>query len=724
MQSVLGGETKTDFSRLSASAGRAQERTGGWQDVPLPSYSLFCCPSGTYMCVCFSWYDEASGRELPFTSVLKVHELLDRLRERTAAKLLHLPPPLTTSGGPGPSSASLPNTVPAAEFLSPSLDQILRAALARQSQAKHSGNSNCIIPPAFKVNSNSFAGDLSANSFSIEEEALFCRDRKPLEDGGRSGLALQRGANDNTNAGDEVSAALLEHDTSDPCCCWAATAIKERVVEHQQRGISACQFNRFYPLGNKFIRKAIKAFGGCPLCCTGSCGGPQRFHDGKQQAGLGGGGDEEGDCSRRGGIWGPPAPLVPVDSNDKAADVFAFGSPLGAGNASALEGSPAAESSSDTGDAKFFNKARKQLTPCIVNSKGGDKDSGDGLTALSPSPRKESTKQHARRCSSTHTVRGGGANGQPILKGNRPKKSGAAAGAHAQVRLVYPLSLHNNRGFRRSAWDALEVSLCELLAEAELEEAGFSASSTSKDANRDYRPNRPHRVSLSPSEARMLLVVLQSRLGYVGDLRELPLSAVKNYPYEIAGVAAPLKQRLLNCRVGALPVPLAVPPPSSIQRLRMQQAALEMALQQEQRVQIYPFSASAASSADKIVVDGWGWLPLFLSLQVFPFVVTEATVQSIHIRPQTEPATPSSAAASSSPPVEAVEGRHKDAGAESPAAEQRADFSSGEDEGDWEHLATSHPVCLRIEANRRLQYRTSHGLPQAAAEQEHPTHVW
>lgn len=678
--------------------------------------------------VLLSWYDEVSGRELPFFSVLKVHQLLDRLRERTAAKLLHLPPPLTPAGGSGPPSASLPNTIPAAEFLSPSLDQILLAGLSRQRQAKKNNRCKDTTTPAIGTSdlTTPASGSTAAQSRNTKAGSL-CSPRS--FDSGKDSCppspSLLRGDRNEANVGEDIATA---HDTRDPCCCGAVVA-REGVPHRHSKGISACQFGQYYPLGSSLVRRAIKAFGGCPLCCTGSCGGAPRYIEDKQTS-AGGAAEGEGDSPKRGVFWGSPAPLVPFGGCEKAPEGPTLEATLASVESSSVRGVPPGETRSETGDGVSSSRTHNTVLPCGGDGVGEDKDAAEGISALQASPRKDCRKRHPRGCSRTRTGTSSSSNSvQPVLKGNRPKRSSAATAAHVQTRLVPPLSLHDNRGFRRSAWDALEISLCELLAEAEADDGGPSACASSKEGSRDCRLSRPRKASLlTPAEVRMLLVVLQSRLGYVGDLRELPLSAVKNYPYEIAGVGAALRQQLLKPRLGAPPVPLAVPPPPSVQRLRMQQAALEMSLQQEQRVQVYPFSASAASSADKLVVDGWGWLPLFLCLQVAPFIVTEATVQSICVRQQIQSGEPIFAAASSSAPFRAPEGpRGADgrAGAGSQSEEEGGKYLSFEDEdADWGPLARTHPVRLRVEVNRRLRHCTSHGLPRAEAQEEGPTHVW
>ncbi|KAL8271946.1 hypothetical protein Esti_004070 [Eimeria stiedai] len=667
-----------------------------------------------------TWFDEASGRELPFLSVLKVHELLDRLRERTAAKLLHLPPPLTASGGPGPPSASLSNTVPAAEFLSPPLDQVLRAALKRQRAAKKRGDGAEGTTSLAVGDSDKALATIPSfmQSKGMGEEFLDTPEvvASPSSDSPRVPTTCRPASSSVDEFPEDVSLALLQHDTSDPCCSWAATGARGKSSQFLRRGISACRFEHYYPLGNSFVRKAIRAFGGCPLCCTGGCGGASRVIEGKQisASGVDDNGDES-HCARRLLLWGSPAPRSAFQEGVKEADAAQSESLAADGGALQSSVTHSTGASGDIVDLNTWSdSARREEVLSAEDAMDGNKGSKEeGLARLQPSPRKECKRQQSRRCSRTSGATCSHSNngtGESVLKSNRLKKS-STTGAQAETRLVPQLSLHDNEGVRRSAWDALEISLCEVLAEAEAEEAGSSVGGGCKEGTRDCRPHKPRRLFLlSPAEARMLLVVLQSRLGYVGDLRELPVSAVKNYPYEVAGVGNALRKQLLTPQLGAPPVPLVVPPPSSLQRLRMQQAAMEPALQQEQRAHVHPFCASAASSADKLVVDGWGWLPLFLCLQVIPFVVTDAVVQSIHIK-QT------GLWGGSSVPRVSVAGQGD-------APDDGSMASTDDDDEDAKVLAKSHPVRLRVEVNRRLEYRASHGLPQAAEQQERPAHVW
>ncbi|KAL8455779.1 hypothetical protein Emag_000353 [Eimeria magna] len=660
-----------------------------------------------------SWFDEASGRELPFLSVLKVHELLDRLRERTAAKLLHLPPPLTASGGPGPPSASLSNIIPAAEFLSPSLDQILRAALIRQRGGERRGDGG-------EGGARSAVGDsdeaLAAISFLTKSKGRGEEYSNTPEVIASPSAASRRACSGVDEASENVSLALLQHDTSDPCCSRASSASRKNNCQSLQRGISPCRFEHYYPLGNTFVRKAIRAFGGCPICCTGTCGGANRIVEGKQipAAGV----DEQGDashCARRLLFWGEPAPLFVFQEGGKKADAAQFESHTVDGSALQLGLTHPTGASSDAGDLNTCGgSARREDVMAAEGTLDGNKGSSEeALVRVQPSLRKECKRQQSRRCSrtggSTCSRSNNGAR-EPALKCNRLRKS-STAGAQAETRLVPQLSLHDNEGIRRSAWEALEISLCELLAEAEADEGGLSLGVGCKEGTKDCRPQKPRRFSLlSPAEARMLLVVLQSRLGYVGDLRELPVSAVKNYPYEVAAVGSALRRQLLTPQTRAPPVPLVVPLPSSLQRLRMQQTAMDPVLQQEQRAHVHPFCASAASSADKLVVDGWGWLPLFLCLQVIPFVVTDAIVQSIHIKKA------GSWGLTCIPGVSV-------AGKDETFDDGSLACTDDEDE-EAEALSKSHPVRLLVEVNRRLEYRASHGLPQAAEQQERPAHVW
>ncbi|XP_026191363.1 uncharacterized protein LOC34619839 [Cyclospora cayetanensis] len=667
-----------------------------------------------------SWSDEASGRQLPFISVLKVHQVLDRLRERTAAKLLHLPPPLTAEGGPGPPAASLSNTIPAAEFLSPSLDEILDGALRRQQQESSSSSKPCGGP----------RGGSDGNP-SIDTHFLWHSrkggDTPVVQDGAHSAAALSLVGNVTRGSGSgaklEGSAKLTQHDASDPCCSVGVGAARKRGCHSLGRRISDSRFGKYYPLGDAFLQRVIKAFGGCPKCCTGSCGGTSRRLEDKQAAGGWDNLGKDGGNPRKGGLWGLAAPLVPVNGSSKTSEALEAS---GVDVDSPSAGKEAhASCGTDSKSAAASSRTREQGMQGPV---GTPEDLSERGAVLG---RQSRGCSRSRRSSSISGQ-------QPSVKSNRSKKGSGSAGQQAQTRLVPPLSLHDNSGFRRSAWEALHISLCELLAEDEEDEGPvFSpVSAITKDGSgRECRTLKPRKMPLlTPAEARMMLVVLQSRLGYVGDLRELPLSAVKSYPYIIAGVKGGLREQLLKHRVGPPPVPLSVPPPASMQRLRMQQAALEATLQQEQRVEVYPFSATAANSADKIVVDGWGWLPLFLCLQVSPFVVTEATVQSIYVGGRQQL---SGRLSQNSIPAEQNSLASPEGCADPLGCRGQGDASAAntevvedlpaafEDDDDPDNpLADSHPVRLRVETNRRLRHSASHGLPQAEAQEEPPVHVW
>ena len=687
------------------------------------------------MCVvgcCCSWRDEASGKEIPLLSVLKVHQLLDRLRERTAAKLLHLPPPLTETGGPGPPAASLPNTIPAAEFLSPPLDQILLAALERRRSASKRSNESAGAAASEAVKDPTHGRH---SSVSADQEGIQKQEETDIPVGGLDGEETKDRSNQTANCaalqtGDsecdvgEEDSAHEQHDTTDPCCQWA-TCSKESGLRRQNRNISNSRFSPYYPLGEAFVRRAIRAYGGCPLCCTGACGGALRRAD-QRHGVFGDSAQGNSDSCKTEGLWGSPAPLVQPGGCAKS-----WGTPVGDvgttdGELTHSGGAVQTDSAGEAGDSALCGLSRSQ-------SHTGDLTTGANDASKMDSPlqqqlsRKDLAKKQSGVCTRTrgntsHTS--STSSGQQLFKGNRPKKSNATAGAQAHTRLVPPLSLHDNRGFRRSAWDALQTSLCEILAEAEADDGVQAGGAGSREGiNRDCRAIRPRKPPpLTPAEARMLLVVLQSKLGYVGDLRELPLSAVKNYPYEVAGVEAAVREELLTPQLGPPPVPLAVPPAPSMQRLRMQQAALETSLQQEQNVHVYPFSASSANSADKLVVNGWGWLPLFLCLQVSPFVVTEATVQSISVKDRRRH-TLECADITSAGPTETSrsslgekDGSSGDGGWDTPDEDEAG--------GGGSLLADTHPVRLRIEVNRRLRHSASHGLPQAEKQNEPPTHIW
>ncbi|CDI87079.1 amine oxidase, flavin-containing domain-containing protein, putative [Eimeria praecox] len=672
-----------------------------------------------------SWSDEASGKEVPFLSVLKVHQLLDRLRERTAAKLLHLPPPLTEAGGAGPPAASLPNTIPAAEFLAPSLDELLAASLDRKRSASRRNNENAgpaaaeaVVDPTGKRHLPTIQEDLPKQN-DCPCSGLDGEDTEEHSSDQANPTALQSG--DSGCAVVEEDAAHGQHDASDPCCQWAPGS-KESGLRKQNRSISNSRFSLYYPLGEAFVRKAIRAYGGCPLCCTGACGGASRRVD-ERHGTTGGAADGSGDSCRREGLWGSPAPLVQPGGCGKTLETPIGDAGATDGELTYVGGALQIDPAGGANEAAHCSLSRSQPYTGDLASDGKDPCKADSALQQQLT-RKELAKRPSGVCtrargSTAHSS--STSNGQQILKGSRPKKSSTTTGAHAHTRLVPPLSLHDNRGFRRSAWDALQVSLCEILAEAEADEGAQSVGANSRESiNRDCRALKPRKPPLTPAEARMLLVVLQSRLGYVGDLRELPLSAVKNYPYEVAGVGASLREELLAPQLGPPPVPLSVPPAPSMQRLRMQQAALEASLQQEQHVHAYPFSASTASSADKLVVDGWGWLPLFLCLQVSPFVVTEATVQSISVKdrrrhilecPGTTPARPMGTS------------RISPGDRDDPVGDDDCDKQDEEATHDGSFLDT-HPVRLRVEVNRRLRHNTSHGLPQAEKQDEPPTHIW
>lgn len=649
-------------------------------------------------------------------SVLKVHQLVDRLRERTAAKLLHLPPTLRSGSGPGPPSASLPNTVPAAEFLSPSLDQILLSALEKTRR----------LTKASATETNSAMKDFCYPLYhpdGTEVSALESSGPLTQKEGlcPRMGSPVLKRLEDSNDVEPRENVIMMQHDPRDPCCCWALSA-KETGPRLERRGISGCRFGRYFPLGSRFVRRVIKAYGGCPTCCLGICGGT--LHDSEDQQVYGCNAAEKTvNGVKAGGFWGLPAPSLPPGGAESV-----FGETAASDGGLAVLGPDAlADAESESGGASVFSKAHVQR-PHLAGASEGREVAKD-VFELQRSAQKN-WKRQPRSCSRSRkaSFSSGTSSRQPVLRGTRIKKSGGAGSSQPQTRLVPPLSLHDNRGFRRSAWNALEASLCELLAEAESEEWGASGSGSNKESNKEARLVRPQSAPvLTPAEARMLLVVLQSRLGYVGDLRELPVSAVKHYPYEIAGVGAALRQQLLKPRMGAFPVPISVPPFPSLQRLRMQQVALEMSLQQEKRVHVYPFSANAASSSDKLVVDGWGWLPLFLALQVSPFVLTGATVQSICVRQQCRPQY--FACDSAAAPAASVEGRREASLANCLAStsKQTDGDSVSHDEREMKHEAVfedTHPVRLCVEVNRRLKHCASHGLPQAEEQHDTPTHVW
>ncbi|CBZ51965.1 amine oxidase, flavin-containing domain-containing protein [Neospora caninum Liverpool] len=273
---------------------------------------------------------------------------------------------------------------------------------------------------------------------------------------------------------------------------------------------------------------------------------------------------------------------------------------------------------------------------------------------------------------------------------------------------------------------------------------------------------------LTDQEMRMLFVQLQSRLGYVGDLREQSVSALRNFPFEVAVLAhrghdrlaarscgplspessgpsedassslsqvlpfgaavaapsasppsslplpaagsvvlssqssarlpqardadAPAPAQSLLQRPGSLPFCAALrgngegdgkrtaqteevqsllePPavaqetsrgslqgthvaePMSLLRpfpmyqssaaLRAQQQQLVYTLQREQQQpgpRVNPFNAWTASGADKIVVEGWNFLPAFLALQVHPFILTGAVADFVEVAQPREEAT-------------------------------------------------------------------------------------
>lgn len=648
-----------------------------------------------------------------------MHQLLDRLRERTAAKLLHLPPPLTEAGGPGPSAAPLPNTIPAADFLAPSLDQLLVASLDRRrstSMCSINDTAGVAQPEDITDPTDNCHVSVPALQEDLPKHAVYTFNATGGEaNKGQSSQHANPKAFMRGDSGCEVGEEDIadeQHDITDPCCQWAPGS-KDRGVSKLNRSISNCRYYSYYPLGQAFVRRAIRAYGGCPLCCTGACGGASRRFDEKH--GISGGLSEGNDSSsKREGLWGSPAPLVQPGCSAKA-----LVTPLGDARATDGELTRGGGALQMNSVGEIICKTRE----LAADGKGACKLDSDIQQQLT---RKDLTKRQSGVCTRTrgNSVHSGSTtNGQQLMKGSRPKKSNTTAGTQAHARLVPPLSLHDDSGFRRSAWDALQASLFEILAEAEADEGLHTGGSSSKDGvNRDCRALRPRKPpAITPAEARMLLVVLQSRLGYVGDLRELPLSAVKNYPYEVAGIGPALREVLLTPQLGPPPVPLAVPPAPSMQRLRMQQAALETSLQQEQNVHVYPFSASTANAADKLVVDGWGWLPLFLCLQVSPFVVTEATVQSICVMDRRRHIQGCRNIASSSP-VE--ESRASLGTKDDSSGDGGCDTHDEEASGDGAFLADTHPVRLRVEVNRRLRHTASHGLPQAEEQNEPPTHIW
>lgn len=508
-----------------------------------------------------SWFDEASGEALSTSSILRVHEVAERIRERAAAKLLHVPLSLSN---PEASNAVylLSSARTAAEVFAPSLKEKLsgsRPAAGEETNEKLSGGAS-----------------RSAGGAAAEEEGLSSEDGTSLVEG-RRGEAPEES--------EEESLGLNCHDARDPCCQLAGkkgsagrgggfSALKEK-SQPQQRGISASRFDAYYPLGEAFVRRAIRAFGGCALCCSGKCGGG----------------------------------FAPLPQGRSAwRPRLRSGAP---GNSSAGESrSSVAESSSP---------------PCSV----------------------EDCPLQAEAASSSYP--GSKARRQALTKVRR---------------LVAATSLHDDWSIRRSAWQVLEECLFELCAEGEEQTRETASSPLLHNSQNTRQPNGAFPLrGLSPLEARMLVVVLQSRLGYVCDLRELPASVLKHYPHALS----PLPQGEQLCSLekpSRLPplVPLSVPLPSGPQRLRAQSLALEAQLASERRVAVASFGVLSKTAAHKLVVDGWYWLPLFLALQVVPCILTEALVRQVR-----------------------VEERPKDGQA---------------------------PVCLRVDAASALSFGRSHGLPE------------
>ncbi|PHJ25927.1 amine flavin-containing domain-containing [Cystoisospora suis] len=315
--------------------------------------------------------------------------------------------------------------------------------------------------------------------------------------------------------------------------------------------------------------------------------------------------------------------------------------------------------------------------------------------------------------------------------------------------------------------------------------------------------------ALTEVELRMLMVHLQSRLGYVGDLREQSVSALKSFPFEVAvlkeasgrRLAFPLMEQSrrfdsscsrdsfftmepFSCAEGPfsrrkasllpmssrggtsvqgshfcrgneemtgsdegdmpgspfvvsffrngshhckppgmifssiLPRPLLLvrSPPLrwSSSFVRTQQQHLTHALQREQQhpgPRIVPFNASAANSADKVVVEGWAWLPAFLALQVHPYILTQASAVEVKVS--------ADGGEYEGELQEVLEGSGCTRRAESAAAQP--EHASGFHEGWLRHAGrqentrapdeSAWPVSVRVRVNdKQFGFTSSHGL--------------
>lgn len=323
---------------------------------------------------------------------------------------------------------------------------------------------------------------------------------------------------------------------------------------------------------------------------------------------------------------------------------------------------------------------------------------------------------------------------------------------------------------------------------------------------------------LTEAELLMLMVHLQSRLGYVGDLAEQSISALKNFPFEVAvlkeapkkrlGLFLPVKDQVRAsspscpfgsssvltafpeaeapaCRsagAGSLrtcclcdqpvpgscfhkgkeegtgsekesipgsphavscvlnrsphcsprdaffmsflpsPLPLIRSPPLrwSSSFVRTQQQHLVHALQREQQhpgPRVVPFNASTANSADKVVVEGWAWLPAFLALQVHPYILTQAAAVQVKVKDEVEEDGDREHEGKS---ADVLEGR----GSTGESAEERPEQGLGRSDGENETVHNTRaefqedtgaseawPVCVRVRVNdKELGFTRSHGL--------------
>ncbi|PFH36418.1 hypothetical protein BESB_046100 [Besnoitia besnoiti] len=339
------------------------------------------------------------------------------------------------------------------------------------------------------------------------------------------------------------------------------------------------------------------------------------------------------------------------------------------------------------------------------------------------------------------------------------------------------------------------------------------ASPSERGKQKSNASPKSSRCALTEQELRMLFVQLQSRLGYVGDLREQSISALKNFPFEVAvlseqgrervalssasrearlehphppagsGVSrssstslsasravwsssaflpsgapasapplpspqslqtpmsssrAPFGQQQIPVRLSAAstaggdvhaytagldaaaerapgvpssacgddgepaevgarraaPLPLIrhFPMPLMASALRTQQQHLLYTLQREQQTpgpRVNPFNAWTASGADKIVVEGWNFLPAFLALQVHPFILTGAAASLVEV---------------------CMPDGEKRPHAEADASRSGAEEAEARQDAEW-------PVRVRLQVHpAAVAFNRSHGLPTKRAQ--------